>query len=109
MGERIQTGRDSLRATTENAMSELETTFKDAVAFVYGDASLKGVPNDRKLILYGLYKQVKEGDVQGDRPGIFNFEGRAKWDAWKVHEGKSTDTAMEEYVAELEKQKTEFS
>ncbi|NUO89732.1 MAG: acyl-CoA-binding protein, partial [Dermatophilaceae bacterium] len=32
--------------------------------------------NDVKLRLYGLFKQVTEGDVSGSRPGFTNPVGR---------------------------------
>ncbi|KAL6176124.1 hypothetical protein ACLB2K_052760 [Fragaria x ananassa] len=50
--------------------------------------------NENKLILYGLYKQATVGNVNTARPGMFNMRDRAKWDAWKAVEGKSTDEAM---------------
>ena len=43
--------------------------------------------NDEKLEAYGLYKQATVGDVNTDRPGMLNFSGKSKWDAWKAREG----------------------
>ena len=54
--------------------------------------------NDTLLELYGLYKQATEGDVQGDRPGGFDFRGAAKYDAWENRRGMSADDAMQAYV-----------
>ncbi|MBI1318289.1 MAG: acyl-CoA-binding protein [Candidatus Hydrogenedens sp.] len=51
-----------------------------------------------KLQLYALYKQATEGDVQGARPGMMDFVGRAKYDAWKEHEGKTQDEAKQAYI-----------
>ncbi len=46
-------------------------------------------PNDAELLeLYSLYKQGMIGDVNTDRPGMFDFRGRAKWDAWNKNKGK---------------------
>ncbi len=67
----------------------------------------KAPDNDVKLQLYGLFKQSTEGDVKGDRPGMMDFVGRAKYDVWKQHEGKSMDAAKEEYIALVEKLKAE--
>jgi len=39
--------------------------------------------------------------VTTDRPGMFDFTGRAKWDAWKSVEGTSKETAYDEYVKKL--------
>ena len=38
--------------------------------------------NDDLLALYANFKQATEGDVQGDRPGGFDFKAMAKYDAW---------------------------
>ena len=51
-----------------------------------------------KLKLYGLFKQASQGDVTGDRPGIFDFVGGAKFDAWKALAGTSKDDASQKYI-----------
>lgn len=61
--------------------------------------------NLTKLKLYSLFKQGSEGDVQGKRPGMMDFVARAKYDAWKEHEGKSKEQGMEEYIALVEELK----
>jgi diazepam-binding inhibitor (GABA receptor modulating acyl-CoA-binding protein) len=53
---------------------------------------------DELLQLYALFKQGTSGDVQGSRPGMMDFKGRAKYDAWTGKKGKSKDQAMEDYV-----------
>lgn len=84
---------------------ELNATFLQAKDDV---TKLSKAPdNDVKLQLYGLFKQSTEGDVQGDRPGMMDFVGRAKYDSWKQHEGKSLDEAKQEYIALVEKLKAE--
>jgi acyl-CoA-binding protein len=55
--------------------------------------------NDTLLELYALYKQATAGDVSGSRPGMMDFKGRAKFDAWTKRKGTSKDSAMEAYVA----------
>jgi acyl-CoA-binding protein len=55
--------------------------------------------NEHLLRLYALFKQSTKGDVSGDRPGGFDFKGAAKYDAWNNEQGKTTDTAMQEYIA----------
>ncbi|EFJ17211.1 hypothetical protein SELMODRAFT_270651 [Selaginella moellendorffii] len=55
-----------------------------------------------KLILYGLYKQATVGNNETSRPGMLDFKGKAKWDAWKKCEGKSADDAMKDYIAKVE-------
>ncbi|TIB72120.1 hypothetical protein E3Q18_00366 [Wallemia mellicola] len=49
-----------------------------------------------------LTKQTaKEGDVKTSRPGMMDFTGRAKWDAYKSVEGMSQEEAANKYVEAL--------
>ena len=67
-------------------------------------------PSDQQLLeLYSLYKQATMGDVTGNRPGGFDFKGRAKWDAWKQREGLSREEAMRQYVDLVERLEGEFA
>jgi acyl-CoA-binding protein len=62
--------------------------------------------NDILLQLYSLYKQVTEGDAGDDGPSNpFDFVGKAKHNAWVEQSGKSAETAMQEYIALVEKLK----
>ena len=63
----------------------------------------KRPPNDILLQLYALFKQASVGDVEGDRPGFADFEGRAKHDAWGKLQGKVSDEAMQEYITLVER------
>jgi acyl-CoA-binding protein len=57
-------------------------------------------PSNADLLdLYALYKQATIGDVEGQRPGVVDFVGRAKYDAWSGKKGISRHAAMERYVA----------
>lgn len=77
-----------------NMITELE--FQDAVA--QSKQFSKRPSNDELLQLYALYKQATEGDVQGERPGGFDFKGIAKYNAWEAQKGKSQEQARNEYV-----------
>ena len=55
--------------------------------------------NEQLLALYSLYKQATEGDVNGQRPGMFDLKGRAKYDAWAAKKNTPQDKAMQDYVA----------
>ena len=59
--------------------------------------------NDVLLKIYSLYKQATEGDVSGDEPGMFDFVAKAKYKAWEECKGISSDDAMQQYVALIEK------
>ena len=55
-----------------------------------------------KLEFYALYKQATAGDVSGKRPGMMDFVGRAKYDAWEKLKGTSSDQAMQQYIDKLD-------
>ena len=40
--------------------------------------------NEAKLKIYALFKQATSGKVTTSRPGMMDFVGRAKWDAWNA-------------------------
>ncbi len=52
--------------------------------------------------LYGLYKIATTGFLQpsSTRPGMFDFQGRAKYDSWRVlgREVRNETNAKAEYV-----------
>lgn len=58
--------------------------------------------NETMLRLYALFKQAKSGDATGNRPGMFDMVGRAKYDAWAALKGTSHETAMRAYVELVE-------
>ncbi|KAA0152365.1 hypothetical protein FNF27_01663 [Cafeteria roenbergensis] len=86
------------------------TTFEEATSFVKGGAKpSKDVPNERKLRLYGLFKQATEGDNTAAKPGMLStYEATYKWQAWEDNKGKSADDAKKAYVDELKAQIAEF-
>jgi acyl-CoA-binding protein len=78
-------------------MDELSTRFEEAQKRV---KELKSAPSNADLLsLYALYKQAVAGDVSGSRPGMMDFKGRAKFDAWTAKKGTSKDEAMTHYIA----------
>ncbi|KAI0701892.1 acyl-CoA-binding protein [Cerioporus squamosus] len=56
---------------------------------------------EEQLFFYKYYKQATVGDVNTSRPGMLDFVGKAKWDAWKSVEGTSTEEAYQKYVEKL--------
>ena len=55
--------------------------------------------DDEMKQVYALYKQGTVGDNTTDKPGMLDFKGKAKWEAWNSVKGKSKDDAQKEYVA----------
>jgi len=81
-------------------IEKLEADFKDAVA--RSDKLPKQSVNVQ-LKLYSFYKQVKFGDVTGERPGRMKVKARAKFDEWTSIKGMSKEYAMKEYIALINK------
>jgi len=77
-------------------MSDLGKQFADAQARI---KPVTGLGNDTMLELYALYKQATAGDATGDRPGMLDLRGRAKYDAWAKRKGMTKDAAMTAYIA----------
>eukprot|EP01041_Mallomonas_annulata_P011420 gene11420-23892_t len=58
----------------------------------------KEMTPDKKLNLYALYKQATAGPCKGDRPGLFDFVNRAKYDAWHALGNMSAEDAGNRYI-----------
>jgi diazepam-binding inhibitor (GABA receptor modulating acyl-CoA-binding protein) len=81
-------------------MASLKAQFDKAVA---ESKKLPEKPDNATLLkIYALYKQASEGDVDGKRPGMTDFVGRAKYDAWAAVKGKAKNDAMQDYVDLIE-------
>lgn len=77
-------------------MADLKAQFEQAAKDVM---NLPERPdNDTLLRLYALYKQGAEGDVNGPKPGFFDFVGSAKYAAWEKLKGVKPEDAMKKYL-----------
>jgi acyl-CoA-binding protein len=66
--------------------------------------SLPERPDDQTMLrLYALFKQGSSGDVQGSKPGFFDFVGAAKYEAWEKLRGTSQQDARRQYVELVKK------
>ncbi|XP_038575717.1 acyl-CoA-binding protein [Micropterus salmoides] len=87
-------------------MADLQAKFDAAAAEV---KQLKAKPTDEDMLqVYALFKQASVGDVNTGRPGMFDFTGKAKWDAWEKQKGKSKEDAMNEYITLVEQLKQKY-
>lgn len=84
----------------------LEDEFQEAVEAAN---ALPKQPNAVQLKLYGLYKQVTAGDVQGERPGAMNVRARAKYDAWASRKGMSKADAIDAYLELVDQLEAEYA
>lgn len=85
-------------------MADLKAQFEQAAKDVMSLAERPD--NDTLLRLYALYKQGAEGDVNGPRPGFFDFVGSAKYEAWEKLKGTKPEDAMKKYVDLVKKLKS---
>lgn len=77
-------------------MSVLDDQFNEAK---YKVTNLESRPTDGQLLeLYGLSKQAIDGDNNTLRPGMLDFSGKAKWDAWNSLKGTAQDEAKQRYI-----------
>jgi len=61
--------------------------------------NLKQMPSNEDLLqIYGLFKQANVGDVNTDRPGMLDFKGKSKWDAWNSFKGTPQSDAKQLYI-----------
>jgi len=80
-------------------MADLKMQFEQAQKDV--NTLSKRPSNEDFLFLYSHFKQANMGDVKGDRPGMLDMVGRAKYDAWAKLKGVNADEAMQRYVAKV--------
>ncbi|KAG2198314.1 ankyrin repeat-containing domain protein [Mucor mucedo] len=71
-------------------------------AFTYMNKHDIPLPNDKKLHFYGLFKQATIGDVNIEKPGLFEFVLRAKYDAWNSFKGLGFRDARNLYIEAVE-------
>mmetsp|Transcript_67860 Transcript_67860/g.118996 ORF Transcript_67860/g.118996 Transcript_67860/m.118996 type:complete len:361 (+) Transcript_67860:46-1128(+) len=94
----------------EEDQADLVQQYFQAVTAVTKGKPKKGAPgNEEKMTLYGLFKQVNEGDVNKPKPGMLaGLEARGKWIAWNSRKGMDKKSAMEEYVKVVRALKTKY-
>ncbi len=70
-------------------------SFETAAAKIKESASHNIKMSDDELLqIYSLYKQGSVGDNKTDKPGMLDFKGKAKWEAWNKQAGKSKEAAQ---------------
>jgi diazepam-binding inhibitor (GABA receptor modulating acyl-CoA-binding protein) len=79
---------------------ELKDKFDQAVA---DSKELPSRPdNDTLLKIYSLYKQATEGDINAEKPAMFDFVAQAKYNTWEKLKGMSAEDAMQQYIDVVE-------
>ncbi|KAK7064304.1 ankyrin repeat-containing domain protein, partial [Favolaschia claudopus] len=71
------------------------SSFELAAAYLSNASTVPNVSSILKLELYGLFKYITVSPLPStSRPSVFDFTGRAKWDAWTAA-GKTYSTKAE--------------
>ncbi|XP_011500767.1 PREDICTED: acyl-CoA-binding protein homolog [Ceratosolen solmsi marchali] len=93
---------DTTDSVLSHAAMSLDQEFEQAAKDV---KELASRPCDDELLeLYALYKQATVGNCDIPRPGMLDFQGKAKWDHWhsKSELGLSRLDAMRQYVDKVQ-------
>ncbi|XP_069112207.1 enoyl-CoA delta isomerase 2-like [Argopecten irradians] len=81
---------------TVPTMAGVDDKFKEAKNRLN---TLKEDPgNAVKLQMYALFKQATTGKCNAPKPGMMDFVGKAKWDAWSGLGDMTQDEAKQKYV-----------
>ncbi|TYZ69290.1 hypothetical protein PybrP1_000125 [[Pythium] brassicae (nom. inval.)] len=86
-----------LSSTLARVMSTLADEFARKVAL--GKSLPPLSDNAAKLEMYALFKQANAGRNATPKPGMLDFVGKAKWEAWNRLGDMSKDEAMAKYIA----------
>jgi len=89
------------RGVIRGSQSDLQARFLAATEWVVDPLNKMPAGSDEILTLYKHFKQVKSGDVTGNRPWAYQLEARAKWDAWATVKGLVNEQAMQRYIDAL--------
>lgn len=77
----------------------LQEEFEATAKRLEANASVSdSLSNEKKLEIYSLYKQGMIGDCNTDKPGMLDFKGKAKWEAWNARKGTSKEDAQKAYI-----------
>ena len=63
--------------------------------------NVEKLSDNDKLELYSLFKQATIGDCNTKSPGLFDWKGSAKWNAWNGKKGVSKDAAKIFYTSRV--------
>jgi len=81
-----------------------EAKFKKAEWLIRNGPPNENASNETKLKFYAYFKQATIGKCNTARPGMLDFVGKAKWDAWNELGDMSKEEAMKKYVDTITEQ-----
>lgn len=75
----------------------MEIEFERIVDYIRKSPKIS-MSNEEKLEFYKFYKQATCGDCNTPQPMFYDFEQRAKWDAWNTLKGYTPTEAKLIYI-----------
>ena len=83
----------------ELEFDSLDEVFQLATEYVKYQS--RKLDSEKLLYFYARFKQANIGKCNTSRPGMFDFQGKAKWDAWNKLGDMGKSQAMLEYISLL--------
>lgn len=94
--EEIPEKKKEVTPTNLKNMTPLEEKFEEAKKRVL---ELSSKPSNEKMLeLYALAKQASIGDINVDKPAMFDFVAAAKYNAWNAKKGMAKEEAQQKYI-----------
>ena len=94
--EEIPVKKVETQNSTNKPMTALEEKFEEAKKRVM---ELTAKPSNEKMLeLYALNKQATIGDINAEKPAMFDFVAAAKYNAWNAKKGMSKEDAQQKYI-----------
>lgn len=80
-------------------MNALQDQFEQSVQLI--KTKISPTSNEDLLILYGLYKQITQGNCNTPQPWAVQVDLRARWDAWFAYSNMNKNEAMQNYIQKV--------
>jgi diazepam-binding inhibitor (GABA receptor modulating acyl-CoA-binding protein) len=80
-------------------MEDVEKEFEKSVDHIRRKSTFTS--GEDLLILYGLYKQITEGNCVTPQPWSVQVIERARWEAWYKNRTMSREDAMRKYIEKV--------
>tara|TARA_E500000178_G_C16711215_1_gene612790 strand:+ start:59 stop:328 length:270 start_codon:yes stop_codon:yes gene_type:complete len=78
--------------------NNIKDCFEKSIQQVKNLDNNKKPSDDILLRLYGLYKQITLGNINTNKPSIFNYKLLKKWESWNECKDMETEKAQQKYI-----------
>lgn len=87
---------DTIKRNLTDSFIKDNEEFNECIVWLFKNNNK--VDTSTKLKLYGIYKQIKCGDINIKKPSICSFQERKKWYAWNACKGIKRGDAIKCYI-----------